>query len=122
MNNPSAANPPRLMATPDQAGDLIRELLAEEEPCASEEARAWERLEERLDALRRDVIGADACVTGPFGSRRICYADHIASGRPLGSVEDAVRDLVLPAYATPTPKTVSPARGRPASRTTPAPT
>ena len=56
-------------------------------------------LEERLDRLRRDVVGADRCLRGPFGPRRICYADHIASGRPLASVEDAVRDGVLPAYA-----------------------
>lgn len=56
-------------------------------------------LEDQLEALRQDVVGSDACLAGPFGSRRICYADHIASGRPLGSIEDAVRDLVLPAYA-----------------------
>ncbi|MDZ7799240.1 MAG: aminotransferase class V-fold PLP-dependent enzyme [Trueperaceae bacterium] len=52
-----------------------------------------------LDVLRRDVIGADACVEGPFGPRRIAYADHIASGRSLASVEDAIRRVVLPTYA-----------------------
>jgi selenocysteine lyase/cysteine desulfurase len=56
-------------------------------------------LERRLEALRADVIGHDACLDGPFGRRRICYADHIASGRPLASIEATLRDLVLPAYA-----------------------
>lgn len=56
-------------------------------------------LDRRLEDLRSDVLGEDACLIGPFGQRRICYADHIASGRPLASVETALRDLVLPAYA-----------------------
>jgi len=38
-------------------------------------------------------------LTGPFGSRRITYADWTASGRALGFVEDAIRDRVLPWYA-----------------------
>jgi selenocysteine lyase/cysteine desulfurase len=56
-------------------------------------------IEARLDPLRADVIGADALVEGPFGPRRIAYADHIASGRPLASIEDALREAVLPTYA-----------------------
>ena len=52
-----------------------------------------------LSKLREDVIGEGACVTTPFGGRRVTYADHIASGRPLASVEDALRAAVLPLYA-----------------------
>ena len=47
-----------------------------------------------LDRLREDVLGEGACVTTPFGRRRVTYADHIASGRPLGGIV-AERELLL---------------------------
>ncbi len=52
-----------------------------------------------LTELRDDVLGEGACVTTPFGERRLTYADFIASGRPLASVEEALRAAVLPLYA-----------------------
>jgi selenocysteine lyase/cysteine desulfurase len=52
-----------------------------------------------LEALRQDVLGEGACIRTPFGVRRITYADHVASGRALRSVETALRDAVLPLYA-----------------------
>ncbi len=51
-----------------------------------------------LDELREDIIGEDAVVRTPFGERRIAYADHIASGRLLASVEERLRASVLPLY------------------------
>ncbi|MCA9738210.1 MAG: aminotransferase class V-fold PLP-dependent enzyme [Gemmatimonadota bacterium] len=52
-----------------------------------------------LDLLRRSVIGCDEAVLGPFGPRRVTYADYTASGRSLSFVEDLIRDAVLPLYA-----------------------
>ena len=52
-----------------------------------------------LELLRRSVIGADEAVVGPFGPRRVTYADYTASGRSLSFVEDLIRDAVLPLYA-----------------------
>jgi selenocysteine lyase/cysteine desulfurase len=52
-----------------------------------------------IDRIRRSSIGDDLLLDGPFGPRRMVYADHTASGRALGFVEDFIRDRVLPVYA-----------------------
>jgi selenocysteine lyase/cysteine desulfurase len=52
-----------------------------------------------LDLVRSSVIGEDAVVDGPYGRRRVVYADYTASGRALSFIEDVIRDLVLPRYA-----------------------
>lgn len=52
-----------------------------------------------LESLRQDLLDQGACVATPFGERRITYADHIASGRHLKSVEEALNRAVLPLYA-----------------------
>jgi selenocysteine lyase/cysteine desulfurase len=49
--------------------------------------------------IRDSVIGKDDIVDGPFGPRRVTYADYTASGRSLSFIEDFIRDVVLPLYA-----------------------
>ena len=52
-----------------------------------------------LTLIRDSVIGRDDVVGGPFGPRRVTYADYTASGRSLSFVEEFIRDQVLPLYA-----------------------
>src|SRR5688572_22851154 len=52
-----------------------------------------------IDRIRASVIGDDAAFVGPFGPRRVTYADYTASGRSLTFIEDYIRDQVMPLYA-----------------------
>lgn len=52
-----------------------------------------------LARLRGDVIGEDVHFEGPFGARRLVYADYTASGPALSCVERFVSEGVLPFYA-----------------------
>jgi len=52
-----------------------------------------------IETVRASVIGADNVVPGPFGPRRVTYADYTASGRSLTFIEDYIREVVLPLYA-----------------------
>src|SRR3990170_3381928 len=52
-----------------------------------------------IESIRSSVIGDDEVIDGPYGPRRVTYADYTASGRSLTFIEDYIRDVVLPLYA-----------------------
>ncbi len=63
------------------------------------ESSAAQPLGSVFDVLRQNVIGHDHVLNGPFGPRRLLYADYVASGRAFAPIENTIRQYVLPLYA-----------------------
>ncbi len=55
--------------------------------------------ERLIETIRNAIIGDENAIDGPFGPRRVTYADYTASGRSLAFIEDFIRQHVLPNYA-----------------------
>ena len=72
---------------PRRARTILRRMV--QEPSATTDL---------IEAIRANVIGDDEAVVGPFGLRRVTYADYTASGRSLAFIEDFIREAVLPLY------------------------
>jgi selenocysteine lyase/cysteine desulfurase len=62
-------------------------------------ARDVNESERLIELVRASVIGDDAVIEGPYGPRRVTYADYTASGRSLSFIEDFIRHEVMPLYA-----------------------
>jgi CRP-like cAMP-binding protein len=76
-----------------------RRLVGEAAAAATASRPRLGRSDALVRTIRSSIIGDDAVLDGPFGPRRVVYADYTASGRALSFVERFLRREVLPLYA-----------------------
>jgi selenocysteine lyase/cysteine desulfurase len=74
-------------------------LIQTDESTFSTSPVASQQPEALVAAIRAEILGEDQFFSSPFGERKITYADYTASGRAVATVENFVRDVVLPRYA-----------------------
>lgn len=55
--------------------------------------------ERLIETIQNSIIGADQIIEGPYGARRVTYADYTASGRSLSFIESFIQREVMPFYA-----------------------
>ena len=56
-------------------------------------------LEKYFEPFREQIVGRDTTFESPYGTRRIVYADWIASGRLYGPIEDRIKNKFGPFVA-----------------------
>jgi hypothetical protein len=98
----------RLMAAARVRGaPAVRRALAIASRCSDRERPAGPLA--LIERIRSSVIGDGTVLDGPFGRRRLAYADYTASGRALSFIEDFIRDQVLRSTETRAPRLLRPA-------------
>jgi len=64
-----------------------------------EQFKAKLNSETLIDELRSGLIGDGISIPGPYGEKKLVYADYVASARALKPIEDFVMNDILPYYA-----------------------